>query len=405
MKLGWPREFPGVHHYGIEEEKAVLEVVRNRTPFRYYGIKRPKFVLALERQARKFYGVRHALAVNSGTGALMTAMAALGIGPGDEVIVPAFMWVSTVGAVVSANAVPVLCEVDESFTMDCSDLEKTITPRTRLIVPVHMAGAPCDMKSIMAIARRRNIAVLEDCAQCNGGSFAGQKVGTFGTVGMFSLQVNKNCTSGEGGLLVTNDEQLYLRLNAAHDVGVPWADGSPNIGAAQVNWGSGRRMSDLSGALAWQQLRKLPSIVRRMAGSKRRIKAMLAGTGGLSFRHIHDEAGDTACFLIVLLKDGQCARVAGAHMSQAGLPNFRLADYGMHVYYNIPQLVGKVPLSKAGNPWALAANSQSVYSYARGACPRSDELFDRAILVPVPSVLTRRQETAAAGIIRAAVGC
>jgi dTDP-4-amino-4,6-dideoxygalactose transaminase len=404
MKLVWPREFPGVHHYGVEEEKAVLQVVRNRAPFRYYGLKRPKFVAALERQAREFYGARYALAVNSGTGALMTAMTALGIGPGDEVIVPAFMWVSTVGAVVSANAIPVLCEVDESFTMDCADLETKITPRTKLIVPVHMAGAPCDMKSVMAIAGRRNIAVLEDCAQCNGGSFAGRKVGTFGDVGIFSLQINKNCTSGEGGLLVTNNRQLYLQLNAAHDIGVPWIDDSPNTSAVQAGWGAGRRMSDLSGALAWEQLKKLPLIVRHMRVSKRRIKAMLATTNGLAFRHIHDRAGDTGCFLLMLLRDEQCARAASSRMNQAGLPNSRLADYGMHIYYNIPQLVKKAPLSPAGNPWNLRANARSIYSYAKGACPRSDELFERAILVTVPSVLTARQERSAAKIIRQAVG-
>jgi dTDP-4-amino-4,6-dideoxygalactose transaminase len=405
MKLVWPREFPGVHHYGKEEERAVLEVVRNRTPFRYYGIKRPKFVLALEKQARKFYGAKHALAVNSGTGALMTAMNALGIGPGDEVIVPAFMWVSTVGAVVAANAIPVLCEVDDSFTMDPADLEKKITPRTKLVVPVHMAGAVCDMKAIMIIARRHKIRVLEDCAQCNGGTFQGQKVGTFGDVGMFSLQVNKNCTSGEGGLLVTNDDEMYQHLNAAHDVGLPWGADAPDMAAAQVHWGGGRRMSDLTGAVAWHQLRKLPGIVRRMRQSKRRIKAMLAGTPGLRFRRLNDEAGDTACFLIVLLEDGRCARAAAAHMAQAGLMNFRLAEYGMHIYHNIPQLVRKAPLSPAGNPWDLPANAQSVYSYAKGECPKSDELFERAVLVPVPSVLTRRQEDEAAKIIRQAVGC
>jgi 8-amino-3,8-dideoxy-alpha-D-manno-octulosonate transaminase len=228
-------------------------------------------------------------------------------------------------------------------------------------------------------------------------------VGTFGAAGLFSLQINKNCTSGEGGLLVTDDEQLYLRLNAAHDVGVPWGDSSPDMSAAQIGWGAGRRMSDLVGALAWQQLKKLPSIVRRMSGSKRRIKAMLAGTSGLAFRHIHHEAGDTGCFLIILLKDGLCARSAAARMNEAGLTSFRVAEYGMHIYYNMPQLVKKAPLSPAGNPWSLPANAQSVYSYAKGACPRSDGLFERAVLIPIPSVLTRRHEKAAATIIQQAV--
>jgi len=194
-------------------------------------------------------------------------------------------------------------------------------------------------------------------------------------------------------------------VNAAHDVGVPWGESAPDTRAAQVLWGSGRRMSDLAGAVAFAQLKKLPSIVRRMRGSKRRIKAVLKNVGGLRFRQIHDEAGDTGCFLIMLLNDDSCARSAAARMNEAGLPAFRLAEYGMHIYSNMPQLVSKTPLSPAGNPWNLPENVQSLYTYAKGACPRSDELFEQSILVPIPSVLNRDQEKAAAKIIREAVTC
>ncbi len=225
--MEWPDPFPGAHWLDEQEEQAVRDVVRRGAPFRFYGIHTPRFVAALEGAACQFYGVRHALAVNSGTGALMTAMTAFGIGPGCEVILPSFLWVSTVGAVVAANAIPVLCEVDDSLTMDPADLERKITARTRLIVPVHMAGAPCRMDAIMAIADRQGIPVLEDCAQANGGSFHGRRVGSFGTMGLFSFQINKNATSGEGGLLVTNDARLHERCNAAHDVGVPWVNGAP----------------------------------------------------------------------------------------------------------------------------------------------------------------------------------
>ena len=158
--------------------------------------------MKLEQAAHKFYGVEHALAVNSGTGALCTAVTALGIGPGCEVIMPTFFWVATVGAVVHANAIPVLCEVDDSFCMDPRDPARKITPRTTLILPVHMAGAPCDMKAIMAVADKHGIPVLEDCAQANGGGFQGRKLGTFGAVGIFSLQWNKNVTA-EGITAIT----------------------------------------------------------------------------------------------------------------------------------------------------------------------------------------------------------
>jgi 8-amino-3,8-dideoxy-alpha-D-manno-octulosonate transaminase len=405
MEIHWPDPFPGVHWLDEQEEQAVLDVLRQGSLFRYYGVRPPRYVAALEAAAREFYGVRHALAVNSGTGALMTAMTALGIGPGTEVIVPSFLWVATVGAVVQANAIPILCEVDDSFTIDPKDLEAKITPRTRLIVAVHMAGAPCDMQAIMDIAGRHGIPVLEDCAQANGGEFRGRKLGTFGRIGMFSLQMNKNATAGEGGLLVTDDARLYERCIAAHDLGIPWVDGAPcDTGPDAVVWGCGRRMSELCGAVASVQFAKLPTILSHMRASKRRIKAMLEGTPGVKFRRLADEAGDTGPFLILILADESRAIAAAERIKAAGISSAaRIADYGLHVYSNIPALVRKVPLSPAGNPWSLPQNQSSVCSYQKGACPRSDALFARSLVVPIPSRLTPEQEQAAAEILRAAV--
>jgi 8-amino-3,8-dideoxy-alpha-D-manno-octulosonate transaminase len=403
QKVKWPDPYPGAHWLDEREDRAVLDVLHRRALFRYYGINPPRHAAAFEQAAREFYGVKYALGVNSGTGALFTAMTALGVGPGCEVIVPAFFWVATVGAIVNANAIPVLCEVDESFCMDPGDLERKITRRTKLIVPVHMAGAPCDMKAITAVARRHGVSVLEDCAQANGGSFAGKKVGTFGLLGMFSLQWNKNATAGEGGLLVTNDARLYERCVAAHDLGIPWIGDAPRE-TGTVTWGAGCRMSELTGAVAAVQLKKLPQIISHMRASKRRIKTLLKGTPGLAFRRLNDADGDSGPFLIVLLEDESKARTVVKRMQDAGLGTaVRLAEYSYHIYSNIPQLAGKVPLSAAGNPWKLPENQHSVYDYRLGACPRSDALFARSILLPIPSRLARAQGEAAAAIIRKAV--
>jgi 8-amino-3,8-dideoxy-alpha-D-manno-octulosonate transaminase len=400
----WPREFPGANWFDSREERAVMNVLRGKTPFRYYGIAPPRYVAAFEAEAKRRYGVKYALAVGSGTGALMTAVAALGIGPGAEVIVPAFMWVSTVGAVVTANAIPVLCEIDDSLSMDPRDLERKITPRTRLIVPVHMAGAPCDMKAIMDVARRHHLPVLEDCAQANGASVGGKPVGTFGHIGMFSLQVNKNITAGEGGLLLTNDEDLYLKIMSAHDVGALWQQTGLQSDPHYVMWGSGRRMGELAGALAWVQLAKLPRIVRRMRASKKRIKAMLAGTPGLAFRRLNDPAGDTGCTLVLMLDDRWRAGRVIANIREAKLFGAsRLAEYGMHVYCNIPQLVKKVPLSPAHNPWSLPQNAGIVREYGKGACPASDAILERSIIMAIPSNLTRDHERIMAETIKSAV--
>lgn len=398
----WPYEFPGVHWIDEKEEMAVLDVLRNGSLFRYYGLKPAHHVDDFEHAAREFYGVKHALAVNSGTGALICAMTALGIGPGCEVIVPAFLWVASVGAIVQVGAIPVIGEVDESLNLDPAALEQAITPRTKLIVAIHMAGAPCDMDAIMPVAKRHNIPVLEDCAQCNGGSYKGRKLGSIGHMAIFSLQLNKNITSGEGGLIVTNDDRLFERAFSAHDMGMVRKNGrlaQPEDYA--LSWGQGRRMTELCGAIAGVQLKKLPAIVGRMRASKRRIKEGLVGTPGLAFRRIIDPEGDSGPFLIMLLDNSEVAQGLLRHLRDSGFHNaFRIADYGLHIYSNIAALVKKVPLSAAGNPWSARENQDSVYDYNLGACPRSDALFARSVLLPIPSCLTPEQERAAVATIR-----
>lgn len=403
MKTNWPYEFPGVNWLGKEEEEAVLDVVRKGSLFRYYGPQVPTHVTQLEGWARQFYGVKHALAVNSGTGALCTAMSALQIGPGCEVIVPAFLWVSTVTAIVQCNAIPVVCEIDDSFNMDAADLRKKITQHTKLIVTVHMAGTPCDMGAIMQVANEHKVPVLEDCAQCNGGSFQGRKVGAFGKVGIFSLQINKNVTAGEGGLLVTDDDALYRRLVATHDVGVPWENSAPNEASDVQFWGQGRRMGELAGSVANIQLRRLPDVVTHMRASKQRIKAALGDLPGVSFRRLNDADGDTGPFLILRFDNEGQARGALEGLKKNVRNVWRLCEYGLHIYHNIGSLVKKVPLSPAGNPWSLPQNADSVYDYRKGACPTSDELFAQSILITVPSKLTRAQEKEMTEAIRASI--
>lgn len=405
LNFQWPQEFPGVHWIDEQEEQALMDVIRNGSLFRYYGLKPPRHVDDFERAAREFYGVKHALAINSGTGALICSMTAMGIGPGCEVIIPSFLWVASVGAIIQVGAIPVIGEVDESFNLDPKALEKKITPRTKLIVAIHMAGAPCDMDGIMSVADRRGIPVLEDCAQCNGGSYKGRMLGTIGRMAIFSLQLNKNITCGEGGLIITNDDRLFERAFSAHDMGMIRKNGrlaQPEEYA--LSWGQGRRMSELCGAVAGVQLKKLPAILERMRGSKRRIKAGLAGTPGLSFRALPDPEGDSGPFIIMILDNADLAKRLLSGLRESGFGNaFRIADYGLHIYSNIVALVNKTPLSSAGNPWSSAENRNSVYDYRKGACPRSDALFERSVLIPIPSCLTPEHEEFAIRLIQQSV--
>jgi len=269
-----------------------------------------------------------------------------------------------------------------------------------------MAGAPSNMEAIMNIANRHGIRVLEDVAQCNGGSFKGRKLGTFGAIGMFSLQLNKNMTTGEGGLVVTDDDALYERLRSAHDIGYLWQKGTPTLPSPHaLGWGSGRRMSELIGAVASVQIGKIPAIIDHMRGSHFRIREMLGkAVTGLAFRRLNDPDGHTGPFMIIVSDNEAHAVNAVRYIQENGLgSSFRIADYGLHIYSNIAQLVHKVPLSPSGNPWNLEANRESVYDYGLGSCPQSDELFARSILVPIPSRLTEEQEQIAADVIIQAV--
>src|SRR5579862_5471631 len=200
-----PLEFPGVHQMGDEEVEAVNRVVRSRSLFRYYGVNLQSEVESFESEFATFLGVSHALAVSSGTAALSVALSALGVGPGQEIIIPAYLWVSVAAAVVNRGAIPVLADIDDTFCLDPRSLEEKIGPKTTGIIVIHMSGAPADIKAIQEVARRHRLFLLEDCAQCLGGSVKGQRVGTFGDMATFSFQMNKNMTSGEGGCVVTND--------------------------------------------------------------------------------------------------------------------------------------------------------------------------------------------------------
>ena len=163
-------------------------------------------------------------------------------------------------------------------------------------------------------------------------------------------------------------------------------------------------MTELCGAVASVQIKKLPKILEHMKGSKNRIKAMLHDTPGLKFRRLIDSDGDTGPFIIIILENKSKALEAAEKMKKSGLHNvFRIADYGLHIYYHIPSLINKIPLSPAGNPWNLQENKNSCYDYNKGACPSSDDLFTRSVIIPVPSCLTENQEKDAADIISSAV--
>ena len=396
-----PLEFPGVHHMDRKETQAALRVLRSRSPFRYYGVKLQKEVEKLEGDFARFLGVKHAVAVSSGTGALHTALSALGAGPGQEIIIPAYMWVSVLAAVVNHGAIPVLADIDETFCLDPADVARRITPKTTGIIIVHMSGAPGNVEAILKIAREHRLWLLEDCAQCNGGSVGGKKVGTFGDMGIFSFQMNKNMTAGEGGCVVTNDFRLHRRAFACHDLGYARDENGRLIfnDPDLCLWGKGYRLDELRAALLRVQLKKLPRIIARMRHSKYRIRKALAKFPRVQLRRIVDPRGDTGCFLITTYPDNESARRVNAALRAEGIvtypqgvSNVVMTDWGLHLYTNNISLVDQRSVDAGGFPWKLAENAGLVRDYSRGNCPTADSLFERSVLIAIPSCLTRRDE-------------
>jgi dTDP-4-amino-4,6-dideoxygalactose transaminase len=396
-----PLEFPGIHHFGDEEVAAATAVLRDRSPFRYYGVKLRGEVEQFEKEFAGHLGVPYALAVSSGTGALHTALSALGIGPGQEIIVPAYMWVAVVAAVVNLGAVPVLADIDETFGIDPEDLQRRITTRTRGIIAVHMSGAPINIAAIAQIARERGLFLLEDCAQANGASVGGRKVGTFSDMAVFSFQMNKNMTSGEGGGVVTRDLRLYRRAVAAHDLGYARDEqgrlimDDPDLSS----WGRGYRLDELRGAILRVQLKKMPRIVERMRSSKYRIRKALEKLPGVKLRRIVDPAGDTGAFLITTYENPSMAKAVNAALRAEGIVTFPqgmsnivMTDWGLHLYYNISSLLQRRSVDGNGFPWQLAGNAALPQRYAKGTCPVADSLFERSIIMSIPSCLTAEDE-------------
>lgn len=383
-----PPMYPGGMVIDEEEEAAVLEVLRSKRLFRYYGpTPGPSKAEELEQAFAAAKGVRHALGVTSGTAALVCALHAIGVGPGDEVIIPAYTWIATATAVLAVGAVPIMAEVDESLLLDPADFEAKISPYTKAVIAVHMRGAPCRMDAIVEMARRHGLKVVEDCAQANGATYQGREVGSWGDVGCYSLQFNKIVTSGEGGMVTTDSLELYQRAALFHDVNTS----RHNLPEDKLLWGINFRMPELLAAVALVQMRKLGGLLEAMRARKRMLKAGMADVlaeKGLAFRTLHDEAGDAAIATILLMQTPQQAQAVSealrAENIGAGVlyrPEVR--DY--HVYAHWTPVMQQRAWSADGNPWRWA---QRPIEYRQDMCPRTLDLLGRAVHLNVSPLLS-----------------
>ncbi len=370
---------PGFEWIGKEEEKEVLEVLRSRWMFRYGDEKDPAFkrkVKTLEEMVEKGFGTRHALAVTSGTAALITALSALGIGPGDEVIVPGYTFIASISSIVIARAVPVLAEVDESLTLDPEDVERRITPRTRAIMAVHMLGNACDVDRLQAVAKKHDLILVEDAAQAFGGTWKGRKLGTIGRIGTYSFNIFKTINAGDGGMVVTDDDELYFRAFGYHDQGHFPSRSGVEVGNRSIV-GQNYRMNEITGAVLIAQFRRLGDIIERLRYIKGRFKQQLEGVPGVSFRRLNDPAGECNTLLTVYLPTKQAAAKAAA-----ALGTVTMDKSGWHVYNNMEQILGKKMITEVGCPYNCASYPCQ-QEYRTGMLPNTDRLLERAINISV----------------------
>jgi 8-amino-3,8-dideoxy-alpha-D-manno-octulosonate transaminase len=357
---------PGAYWFGKEEMEAVIEVMKGGYLFRYGSEEDPKFlhkVSTLEKEFARYCGVNFALATSSGTSSLVASAIALGLKPGDEIIVPAYTFVASYSSVIFAGLVPVLAEIDESLTVDADDIEHRITPRTKAIMPVHMLGNPCDMDRIMAVAKKHNLLVLEDSCQAAGASYKGKKVGSIGNISAFSLNIFKTINSGDGGLIITNDKSLYETAFSVHDQGHKPMRFGVEVGTRNV-LGLNFRMNEITAAVGLAQLGKIDKIVATLRQKRSKFKSLISKTGSFKFRILNDPEGDCATICTIIFD----TREQAAKVSRV-LGSKTVDQSGWHVYANMEHVLNH--LKQVGQP------------HTKGSYPKTDDILSRAMNISV----------------------
>jgi dTDP-4-amino-4,6-dideoxygalactose transaminase len=361
---------------GDEELALVTEVIRSGKLNRGTGDK----VAQLERDFAQYMGMRHCTAVTSGTAALHTAMGALNPDPGDEIITGPITDIGGIFAILLANAIPVFADVDPvTYGMDPLDLERRITPRTKAIIPIHITGSPCDMDPIMRVADEHDIPVIEDCSQAHNALYRGRKVGTIGHFGAFSLQQSKHMTTGDGGLLVTDDDALGERAALFANKGWPnYGSGGRNY----VSFGTNYRMTELQAAVALAQLRKLDGIVARRIQVANTITGMIDGLGGVYRPTTYPDCQHVYWFYPLRVVDAEAgasaiefAKALGAEGIPAG------AGYIDKPIFLYDIIRGKQVYGGSHFPWDHQTSGHAV-RYDPGECPGCEQALAEMVVLP-----------------------
>ena len=371
-----------MYRAGQEEIDEVAKVIFSKQWFR---VGKPaaghlQEVARFEREWAEKMGAQYALLMSGGgTAALVCALAGLGIGPGDEVIVPAYTWMATATAVLTVGAIPVLAEIDETMALDPAAFEQKIGPSTKAVIPVHMMGRPANLEQIIAIARRRGLRVIEDVCQMVGGSYHGRRTGTWGDAGAFSFNFFKIISAGgEGGCLVTNDRALYDRAFVYHDSGASFR---PNAGelTTPIFVAQQYRADEVTGAIARVQMQRLDGILADLRRMRHAVAAAVAGVTGVRVAPSNDPEGD--CGVVATFQfDSEAAARQFATAPDVG--GMLVIDHGKHVYTQWEPLRAKrISHHPDMNPFFFPKNVGLRADYSDTACPKTLAILRRTVYV------------------------
>lgn len=327
---------PGMEFFGAAERKEINDVLETGILFRYnHEAQRNDIYKAREFEAEvaKLVGANYAHAVSSGSTAVLCALAAAGIGAGDEVIVPPFTYIATVESVLMIGALPVFADIDETLCLSADGIRKAITPKTKAICLVHMCGQMADMDAIMDVVNEHNLVLVEDAGQAMGASYKGTSTGLWGKTGAYSFDFFKIATAGEGGVMVTNDEVAYKHADSYSDHGHDHIGSNRGMEQHPI-LGFNYRISELHAAVGLVQTRRVPEIIRSNNAHKTQLMSALGQVPGVSFARIPDANGDSATFLNILMPDTETAQRTVAELNAAGVGGFNYWFTNMYHFIN-----------------------------------------------------------------------
>ncbi len=327
---------PGTELFGAEERKEIEDVLSTGIMFRFnHDAQRNNIWKAkdFEAEAKKITGAKYALAVSNGSAAILAALAASGIGTGDEVICPPFTYIATIEAVLMLGALPVFAEIDETLCLSAEGIKKAITPKTKAVCLVHMCGGNANMDEIMAVVKEHNLKLVEDAGQAFAASYKGTATGLFGNAGAYSFDFFKIATAGEGGILVTNDENTYKLADSYCDHGHDHVGNNRGMENHPII-GFNYRISELHAAVGAAQTRKVPAIRLANLKNKAFLQKELSKVEGISFSKLGDDNGDSGTFLNILMPDTETAKRTVDEFNKAGVAGFNYWFTNMYHFIN-----------------------------------------------------------------------